>query len=203
MNTQDDFRNLWHSEAGIQPATRGEEMLTLVIERTRRFDRQIAVRNSIECIASALVVGMFAWFAWRAPNEIIRAGMAIVALSGVWIAFYILRYGGGPKPLDPGIDLSAYPRILRESYERQIRLLRRVKYWYLLPLYIGLVVGSVGLWFQLASEGRNLLARLASLLDFGITTIVFVFVWILNERYGVRKLERLKEELCAPEIGEG
>ena len=178
-------------------------MLTLVIERTRRFDRQIAVRNSIECIAAALVTGMFAWFAWKAPNEIIRAGMAIVALSGIWIAFYILRYGGGPKPLDPGIDLSAYPRILRESYERQIRLLRRVKYWYLLPPYLGLVVGSVGLWFQLVSEGENLLARFASLLDLGVTTVVFAVVWMLNEHYGVRKLEQLKQELCALEKGEG
>lgn len=201
MNTQDDLRNLWHNEAGIQPGKRAEEMLTLVIERTRRFDRQIAMRNSIECIAAALVVGMFAWFAWKAPNEIIRAGMAMVALSGVWIAFYILRYGGGPKPLDPGMDLSAYPRILEESYERQIRLLRRVKYWYLLPPYIGLVVGSVGLWSQLASEGKSLWAGFASLLDFGVTTVVFAFVWILNERYGVRKLERLRDELRALEIG--
>ena len=115
MTTQDEIRELWLGGTASQPGKRGEEMLTLVIERTRSFDRRIAIRNVTECLAAALVTGIFGWFAWKAPNGISRAGMAIVALSGVWIAYYILRYGGGPKRLDPGMDLCQYGRLLREE----------------------------------------------------------------------------------------
>ena len=100
----------------------GEEMLTVVIERTRRFDRRIAVRNAIECIAATFVVGIFAWFAWKAPSGLEKAGAAMVAASGVWIGYYILRFGSGPKALDPGMNLTAYNQLLKESYEQQIRL---------------------------------------------------------------------------------
>jgi membrane protein YdbS with pleckstrin-like domain len=199
MNTQNELRDLWLNEAGCQPAKGGEEMLTLVIEKTRTFDRQIAVRNALECMAAAFVVGLFAWFAWTAPNAIMRAGMAIVAFSGVWIAFYILRYGGGPGRLDPGMDLSAYNRLLAESYDQQIRLLRRVKYWYLLPPYLGILVGNVGVWQRLASEGQN---PWVSLLGLGLVTAIFVGIWILNERYAVRRIERLKQELRSIQEGQ-
>ena len=199
MNTRDELRNLWHNEAGIQPGKRGEEMLTLVIERTRSFDRRIAVRNAIECIAAVFVCVMFGWFAWKAPSQVIRLGMAIVALSGVWIAYYILRYGAGPKRLDPGMDLSGYRRLLLDNYDQQIRLLRRVKYWYLLPPYVGIVIGNLGVWMQLTAEGQPLTIRLASLVGLPLVTAFFAGVWILNEHYGVRHLERLKRELRGTE----
>jgi hypothetical protein len=202
MNAQDELRDLWHCGTDIQPGKRGEEMLALVIEKTRSFDRQIAVRNALECIAAAFVVCMFGWFAVTAPNQIVRAGMTIVALSGIWIVYYILRYGGGPKRLDPGMDLSVYNRLLRENYEQQIRVLRRVKYWYLLPPYIGIVIGNIGVWFQQTSEGHNSGARLANLLGLVFVTLIFGAIWILNERYGVRHLERLKRELLALDEGQ-
>jgi hypothetical protein len=195
MTTHDDLRDLWHDQRGQLSEKNGEEMLAHVIERTRAFDRRIAVRNAVECVAAALVVVLFSWFAWKAPNEVIRAGMIVVALSGAWIGYYILRHGGGPEPLDPGMDLSEYNRLLGENYDKQIRLLRRVKYWYLLPPYVGIVTANVGLWLQFGAEGRPLPARAGGLLGLLIVTAFFGFVWVLNERYGVRHLERLKREL--------
>jgi hypothetical protein len=197
MNSTDELRNLWRSGAAMQPGKRGEEMLSLVIEKTRSFDRRIAVRNIIECLAAAFVFYLFSFFAWKAPNAVTRAGMAIVALSGVWIAYYIMHFGAGPKQLDPGMDLSRYSDLLRENYDQQIRLLRRVKYWYLLPPYVGIIVGNLGVWVQLTAEGQNLGVRLASLAALPFITAFFAGVWILNERYGVRHIERLKGELTS------
>lgn len=201
MNVNDEIRDLWQAKAAEQPEKRGEEMLANVIEKTRTFDRRIAVRNAIECFAAIFVVGMFGWFALKAPNGIARTGMVVVALSGIWIAFYILRYGGGPKRLDPGMDLSQYNQLLRENYDQQIRLLQQAKYWYLLPPYVGIVIGNIGVWQQLAREGQPVPVRVASLLGLVFVTAFFVFVWILNERYGVRHITRLKQEL--KELGGG
>ncbi len=170
-------------------------MLAFVIEKTRAFDRRIAVRNVIEVLASAFVFCLFGFLAWKAPNAVIRVGMAVVALSGVWISGYILRYGAGPKQLDAGMDLSEYRRLLQENYDQQIRLLRRVKYWYLLPPYVGIVIGNVGVWMQLTAEGQPMAIRLASLVGVPFVTLVFAGIWVLNEHYGVRHLEKLKREV--------
>ena len=190
--------DLWRSESASgstspqQKEKEGEEMLNTVIERTRSFDRRIAVRNAIECGAAFLVAGIFTWFAWKAPSPLEMTGDAMVAASGVWIAYYVLRFGSGPKALDPGVRLNAYSQLLRDSYEQQIRLLRNVKYWYLLPPYAGIVVGKLGVWLRLHGEGKDGWGAMASV---GMVTFVFGLVWIWNEVYGVRCLEKLKREL--------
>ncbi len=196
----DKLNEIWHSEAASsstsQKEKEGEEMLTMVIERTRKFDRQILLRNMREVVAAAIVTGIFAWFAWKAPTGLERIGDALVAASGVWITYYVLRFGAGPKALDPGVSLNAYRELLRENYDRQVRLVRSAKYWYLLPMYVGLAVVSLGMWLRLHGAGQSVRPAVMSMV---IITVGFGFVWILNEVYAVRCLEKLKRELAGME----
>jgi hypothetical protein len=192
------YSGLWRSEAAsssssfLQKEKEGEEMLTMVIERTRRFDRQILLRNVREVVAAFMVTGIFAWFAWRAPSGLEKIGDAIVAASGIWIAFYVTRFGSGPKALDPGVNLNAYSQLLRENYDRQVRLVRSAKFWYLLPMYAGLAVLSFGMWLRLHDAGQSGRPAVVSMV---IITAGFGFVWALNEVWAVRYLEKLKREL--------
>jgi uncharacterized membrane protein (DUF485 family) len=194
----DRLHELWRSEASStstssqQKEKENEEMLTMVIERTRKFDRAILLRNVREVVAAFIVSAVFAWFAWKAPSGLEKIGDAIVATSGVWITYYIVRFGGGPKALDPGLNLNAYGRLLRESYEQQTRLARTVKYWYLLPMYVGLLVTNLGVWLRMHGAGQSARPAWVSM---AIVTVGFGFVWILNEVYAVRCLEKLKREL--------
>ena len=139
-----------------------------------------------------VVTAVFAWFAWKAPSGLERIGDAIVAASGIWIIFYMLRFGSGPKALDLGMNLNAYGRLLYESYDRQVRLARSVKYWYLLPMYVGMAVVSLGMWLRLHGAGQSGRPAFVSM---AIITFACGAVWILNEVYAVRCLERLKREL--------
>jgi hypothetical protein len=195
----DDLLNdLWRSQAASsstssqQKEKEGEEMLTMVIERTRKFDRTILLRNVREVVAAFIVTGIFAWFAWRAPSGLEKIGDVIVAASGIWIAFYVTRFGAGPKTLDPGLNLNAYSQLLRQNYDRQVRLVRSAKYWYLLPMYVGLAVLSVGVWQRLHGAGQSGRPAVVSMV---IITAGFGFVWVLNEVWAVRHLEKLKREL--------
>jgi len=90
------------------------------------------------------------------------------------------------------MNLNAYGQLLRESYDRQVRLARSVKYWYLLPMYVGLAVVSLGLWRRLHGAGQSGRPAVMSMV---IVTVGFAAVWILNELYAVRCLEKLKREL--------
>jgi len=197
--SRDQLCDLWHGESPSPIEKEGEEMLNMVIERTHSFDRRIVVRNAIECVAAFVVVGIFAWFAWRAPSLLERVGNAMVAASGLWIAYYILRFGSGPRRLDLGVSLNAYNQLLRANYEQQIRLLRNVKYWYLLPPYVGLLVANLGLWLRLHGDGKGSWAALVSM---ATVTCIFGLVWIANEVYAVRHLEHLKRELSSIEGSE-
>jgi hypothetical protein len=169
-------------------------MLGLVIEKTRAFDRMIAVRNARECLEGVLVAAFFAWAAWNAPSLLERLGMAIVSLTGAWYAYYFPRSGRGPRRLDPGANLTAYRELLREGYEQQIRLVRSVKYWAILPAYVGGLLAKIGTGMRLAAEGKNPWTNVSSLV---IATAIFVVVWLLMEFRSVPRLQRLKEGLSA------
>jgi hypothetical protein len=83
--------------------------------------------------------------------------------------------------------MANYRRALALKYEHQIRLLRNVKFWYLLPLYVGLLISSAGLLQEHAQKGVLSWTDAVGPL---VYTLIFVGIWWLNEVYTVRKLQR-------------
>lgn len=164
-------------------------MLTLVIERTRKLDRQIASRNTRECLVAAAVAIFFVWVAWRTDGAMGRIGWTMAAASMIWSAFYVLRFGTGPGKPDRSASVAAYTALLAENYDQQIRLLRTVKYWSLLPLWVGLAIGTTGGWLRLHAPVWVLAVELVPI------SAALALVWALNEWWGVRYLERLKAQL--------
>ena len=152
MNGQDELHDLWCSQPSLKTG-RGEDMLRFVQSRTNRFDRAMAVRNWIECVAAGVVAAIFGFSALGAEDALARAGSLVIAASAAWIIFYLLRYGRGPQ-LDPGQDLRGYAQALVNRYDHQIKLLKSVKYWYLLPPYLGLLLGTWGSFGIKQEQGR-------------------------------------------------
>jgi len=192
MADNDELDQLWCGQA-IGPPIKGEDMLTIAMRRANRFDRTIQVRNGVECGAAALLTVLFSVMAWKSPNALACAGNLVVAASGVWIAFYMLRYGRETS-LAEDRTLADFQHALLLKYEHQIRLLKNVKYWYLLPPYIGLLLASVGQVMAQTAQGRPGWPELIAVI---VYTAVFGFVWWLNERYGVRKLKSDHARLVA------
>jgi hypothetical protein len=192
MNGRDELRELWCSQpyAGV---AKGEELVKLVAKRTQHFDRAILVRNMLECTAAVVVAALLTQLAVRA-HGLQRAGFIVIAASAVWIVYYLLRYGRGPANADPDQDLNAFKRALLERYDRQIRLLKSVKYWYLLPPYIGLLIESAGKLLNDAKVGqlpwRDFLLPL-------FYTAFFAFGWWLNEVHAVARLRTERSRLLS------
>jgi hypothetical protein len=167
-------------------------MLTIAMERANRFDHKIKARNWRECGAAALVTPIFAVMAWQSPNALACAGNLVVAASGLWIVFYMLRYGREAPAPAPDRSLADFQQALLREYEHQIRLLKNVKYWYLLPPYVGLLLASAGKIMARTAEGQ--LGR-PEPVAVTIYTAVFGGAWWLNEVYAVRKLRRARARL--------
>jgi hypothetical protein len=164
-------------------------MLTIAMERANRFDRTIRMRNWREGGAGVLVAALFAVIAWNSPNALARAGNLVVAASGLWVAFCIWRYGREAPPPAPDRSLADFQQALLREYDHQIRLLKNVKYWYLLPPYVGLLLASAGIVMANTAKGWPQLVAMA------IYTALFGGVWWANEVYGVRKLRRQRTRL--------
>ena len=192
MSGGDELRELWCSQPFSK--TRGEDMLEFVQSRTSGFDRMISVRNWAESVAAGIVVVMFSFFLLRANNPLQRTGCLIIAASAGSIIFYMLRYGKGPRRVDPSLTIEEYTKALVNRYDYQIRFLKSVKYWYLLPPYLGLLLGTLGVFQEKTRTG------VLSWIDFvwpAIYTAFFGVVWWLNESYSVRRLRKERAKLLS------
>jgi hypothetical protein len=167
-------------------------MLTIAMDRANRFDRTIKGRNWRECLAAAVVTPLFAFIAWRSPNALACAGNLIVAASGLWIAFYLLRHGRNAPAPPPDRSLADFQQALLREYEHQIRLLKNVKYWYLLPPYLGLLLASLGIVMANIAERKPAWPQLIAA---AIYTAVFAATWWANESYAAGKLRRQRARL--------
>ena len=89
-------------------------------------------------------------------------------------------------------SLADFQQALLREYDRQIRLLMNVKYWHLLPPYVGLLLASAGILMANAAARQP---RSPQLIALSIYTALFGFIWWLNEGPGVSKLRRKRERL--------
>ncbi len=191
MNDKDELRELWGSQSSAHSST-AADIVRMVEKRLRDFDRLVAVRNWIEFLAAAAVAIFFGWTSAHAANHMIRIGSLVVAGGAAWIVFYLRRYGNSAAPLDANRKLIDYTRVLIEHYEHQIRLLTSVKYWYLAPIYAGMLIMSVG-QLQLKTKTSALGWR-----DFSglmIFTVVIAAIWWVNEVSAVGRLKKERARL--------
>jgi hypothetical protein len=199
MNRPDDLHELWKTQP-VDPVIKGEEMRKIIMKRAAAFDGAIRRRNRRESFAALLVAVFFAIAAWKGHNGIERLGSAIIVAGALWIVYYLRRHGTEVAEPNPDQTLAGYQRALVLKFDHQIRLQRSVKFWYLAPMYIGLLTGTAGLLKETAEK------RPLTWMDAGYSlfyTLVFAAVWWWNEVFGVRKLREARTKvICGMEEDE-
>jgi hypothetical protein len=188
MTPTDELRQLWQSD--ITEAIDQRELLRELERRSRNFDRTIRWRDFRETAAGLLITVVYLWFAVRAGSTFERVADLWLAACGVWIAVFLYRYSKLSRKPAPEHTLAVYRQELVERYDRQIRLSKSVKYWYILPLWAGLMLNAAA---YRVGGGDNI--RFLAIVIF--VTAVSAGVWWLNEGPGVRYLQRKRQELAA------
>jgi hypothetical protein len=193
MNKPDELERLWQTQP-VQTDIKGEEMRQIILRKTEKFDRTVRWRNLREVLASAVAGIVFGYLTWKQANGIARLGSALITGTMAWIIYYFWRHGSGPADPNPDQSAAAFQSALVSKIDHQIRLLRNVKFWYLLPMYVGLLVFSAGGIRDHAATGslswRDAISPI-------LCTLFFALIWWLNEGYAVNKLERWKTKLAA------
>ncbi len=171
---------MWQESSLPEPIDAGQ-LARKIAARVERFDRKILWRNLREYAAGAVLI---VWFLWQSLDPV-RRPLAMAGLVAVgFVMIYLWRSHRRTPPLDAAADVRSYHAALLDRYDRQIRLLRRVKYWYVLPLYLWMLLVIVRV------PSRFPGGRISYFL---VVTLFAAFIVWLNEGYGVRKLRAARK----------
>ncbi len=186
--TNEELKEIWAQQPESDRAMRlAPESIWQLAEESARFERTITWRDAREWGATILVAGFLLFFAFRLPTiHWLPVIAAILVCLPMTYASAIRRKRPAPEPSQ---SLGQHLRDSIASVQLQIRLLRTVLWWYLLPLALGLLVFSFDarLFRRLHFDARFFLMN-------AVTLAVFYGVWRLNQRAVRKDLEpRLRE----------
>jgi hypothetical protein len=183
-----DPQGLWQSQK------KEHDPMTLadIHAKARRFEAGTQRRNAIEYIACGVVIVGFAPMLLNPQSWMMQAGAALIMLAVVFVAWQLHRRGSVEATPQPG-------ETLVDSYRRQLTrqrdAIRTVGLWYIAPLVPGMTLLMLGRWFQSHAHGRSIgQDHAAILISVGLTTLVFLGVWMLN-LHGAKRLQKRIDEL--------
>lgn len=160
----------------------------------RQFQRHVGWRNRAEVAALIAVIAVSTWFLLRFNPPVARAGWTTEFLCALLAIYLGISGSAHPMPSDPGFDS------LRARYQAELRRqcqLRRLMWWFwLAPLFLGLIIK----WLV---RGYLQGQQLRAMLGIGMVIMLGVCVACLNldrarqvqNRIGL--LASLRER-CAP-----
>jgi hypothetical protein len=151
----DEAKTYWWSQHEGGPLPRSsDDILRLVKSDAKRFDRRILFRDLREMIAAGIAAVLIAPGAVHA-SLLTRLGVVVVIAALVLVAVRLHRARRTRSAA--GMDRPV-ARVLKEErgkIDAQIRLLETVLWWYVGPIWLGVIMiiaGRVGTsWLTLAS----------------------------------------------------
>jgi hypothetical protein len=182
----DELILLWRQGTSAEPNP--EEIARLAARASmQRFDRRIFWRNFGEYAAGVVMLPFLIWMIVTDDFIIGRAfGLTAIVCVGFTLGYLWWQHRSF-APLDPSADARTYQAAMLARIDKQIWLLSRSAYWYLIPLCLPSlwVVGALWIFY-----------KAIALATLGFMTLIFIAVGWLNERWGVRRLqaERAKIE---------
>jgi hypothetical protein len=189
----DELKQAWQTQTSQSHLTIDAELLLNEIRRNQKnFSAMIFWRDFREVGVSLLMTPLWIYLGLRMSLPWTWY-LAVPAM--LWIACYMLvdrwRHKG-PAP-QPGEPLRQRVESLLAEVAHQIRLLRNVFWWYLLPLLIPMLAFFGQVAWQQRSGGWLTAVSLAIVV--AIVLIVFASIYWLNQKAVGSELEPRRQEL--------
>ena len=180
--TEADWMRVWQNNTPADPDP--EKVARAIMAQTWLFDQKIFWRNAREYVAGIILLVVFAGMLLKGYDRI-GASIGIVAVG--FVMAYLWWKHRGLRPLDPAADVATYKAALVARYNDQIRLLRTVPCWYLLPLCFQPMWMAANGW-----RSRHGAGAVVMLL---IVFAVFAGIGWLNVALGVRVLRARRDDI--------
>jgi hypothetical protein len=195
---KDELQRLWGSENSPALTKKEREM---TVERAQQkletLDRSLRGREYREVLPAIVVAALYGAYFVMSSTLLAKLSAVVMVAVCLWIVAYVLRYGRGPDAPRADEPLDEYRAGVAAKYDHQIRLLSNVKYWYVLPMWLGFVLYTLGL-----VEKHGWTPRPFDWWILGGATAICGFTVWLNEVWGVRRLRKERDEITRMLQGE-
>lgn len=187
-----DPQRLWQGQdTEYAPVT-----LAAVHDKARAFQAKVRRRNMFEYAASAFVILGFLPVVFDRTSWIMQLAGALIIAATVFVAWQIHRRASASNVPETGASLAEFHRA---ELGRQRDAVGSIAVWYLAPFVPGMTLLLLGRWLQGPAPHRSAAAEHGILLLTGaIEALVFVGVWLLNQRAAAR-LQRELDALRPPQ----
>jgi len=184
----EEWGRMW--QARMASAEDPERVARTIMAQVWRFDQTLFWRNAREYAGGIVLLVVFL-------GQLVLGNDRIGALVGIGSVGFVIGYlwwkHRGLQPLDPAADVIAYRAALLARVDDQIRLLRSVTYWYLLPLFLPTLWQAVHVWQK---------SPWAAVVSLAVVAALFAWVRWLNVIGGVGALLATRANVEAMFLGE-
>lgn len=170
---EDELIKIWQSSPNRERVKFEKSRLMIEVQSSiDRFHKQIRNRDLREQIAVAIVIPVFAYYAYAIPNLLTKVASVLIIGYGVFVAIRLRN----AKKHKPGTFTETYLTYLHKTRDYlliQKQLLDSVLYWYILP---GVTLT------MLFTLGFGITDRLKPILKMAVLNIVLAIVtYFLNK----------------------
>jgi len=185
MNDE-ELKRLWRDQPlALPPDLTETTQLGALRKKMKWFDRAIRLRDLRETAAGLVVIAIFGYYFFQFPSALARLGCVMTILAALFTDFWALWNKRKSRREIPDASVMDSLRVELRKVDTQIRLLRSVFWWYILPL-----LGGAGVFYF--GINRNATERTVTVI---LYLLVGWFIHWLNQLAVRRKLMPLKNEL--------
>jgi CubicO group peptidase (beta-lactamase class C family) len=174
----DVLKQLWQGQQiEALPALPDEAQIAALKRRMKSFDKTIEWRDYREVAACLFIIAFFGWdLAFRNNSAITQAGCVVLIASAAFISWKLMGSKRRLPKAEPNAPVFDAVKVELQKVENQVGLLTSVAWWYLLPLFVGVMLHYWGTRGSLLSK----------LVYFVFVLALYVFIYWLNQ-YAVKK----------------
>ena len=154
--TEEEIKTYWRSSADNQTIDINQQLLLMELtKQITGIDKKVKYRDTLEIAAAAVVGIVFSVRFYLTDSMQTKIGSGILILSCLLIAYKLLAARRTPLQVHTDTTTKEFLLAARINVQNQMRLLGSVLYWYLLPLYLGIIIVTTnftsGLWIDIMS----------------------------------------------------
>jgi hypothetical protein len=191
----DALKQAWQAQSSQARLTIDADLLLQEVQRNQRqFSATIFWRDVREVGTALLMIPLWCYMGLKLSLPWTWY-LTVPALA--WIAGYMLadRMRHRRRPPEPGEPLRQHVQNSLAQVEHQIWLLRKVLWWYLLPLALPMLAFFGQLGWNMRAGGWLTALAVAGLVALGV--LILAFVYRVNQHAVRSELEPRRQELEA------
>ncbi|GEM_PF-3205478 len=183
----DDLKTQWQKEITLLNQNQTLNMqVAHVSEKMSKLEKQIASRDKRETWLLLPAIPVFLFMAWNADHWISQSGCLLAVILMLLQPFVLNR--AKPNSATKLLSTKAYLENQLTMVNKQIKLLKDIWLWSLLPLFFAMSLIYIG-------DNLDNLFKWVMPIYFGFIGLVFYLVYWLNARAVKQDLLPRKQEL--------